>query len=108
MLHQLALFSTFLVKTLVETYNKKTKKYYNSGDKKRKQARAGAITGNAILQPIQDAVNNEISEKNDKNISDYGASNSNSDFKQPKFISFSFLIKEVILNNLRDKRRYWR
>ena len=95
-----------LVENLVETYNKKKKKYCNSGDREREYARAGVTTGNTILQPIQDVVNGKTNEKNDRNTNDHGASNSNSDSRWPKCISFSFLIKEVILNDLGNERRY--
>ena len=67
-----------MVKTLVETYNKKLKKYCNSGNRERKQARSRATTGNVTLQPIKEAVNDETNEKDDRNTSDHGASNSNS------------------------------
>ena len=69
MLSLLAFFSMLLIKTLVETYNKKRKKYCNSGNKEREQAKTRATTGNAILQPIQDIVNDETNKKDDRNIS---------------------------------------
>ena len=68
-----------LVKTLIETYNKKRKKYCNSGDKERKQARVRAIIGNTTLQPIQYAINDKTDEKDNRNTSNHGANNSNSD-----------------------------
>ena len=53
------------------------------------------------------SVNDEINEKNDKNTSNYGASNSKSDSRRPKFISFLLLIKKVILNDLGNERKYY-
>ena len=47
-----------------------------------------------------------ISNNSHKNISNHGASNSNSDSRWPKFISFLLLIMEVILNDLGDGRKY--
>ena len=47
-----------------------------------------------------------ISNNSDRNTNNHVASNSNSDFKRPKFMSFSLLIKEVILNNLENEREY--
>ena len=41
-----------LVKTLVETYNKKIKQYYNNGNKEQERAKAKAITSDVTLQPI--------------------------------------------------------
>ena len=63
MLYSLALFSMLLIKTLIETYNKKAKKYCNSSNKEQERARARATTGNSTLQKIQDIVNNETDKK---------------------------------------------
>ena len=95
-----------LVEILVETYNKKIKNYCNSGDKKQKRARARAITGDMTLKPIQDSIKDETDKKDDRNISNHGASYSNSDSRRLKFISFLSLIREVILNDLRFKKEY--
>ena len=48
------------------------------------------------------------SNNSDKNRSDYSTSDGNSDFRWPKFISFSSLIRKVILNDLGDEREYHR
>ena len=66
-----------LVKTLVKTCNKKIKIYCNSGNKKQEQAKARAITGNATLQLIQNADNDEIDEKYSRNKSNHSVRNSN-------------------------------
>lgn len=47
----------------------------------REWGRARAIIGDATLQPIQNTVKNETNKKDDKNTSNHGASNCNSDFK---------------------------
>lgn len=80
----------------------------NGNNKEREQARARVITGDGTLQPIQNAVNNEIDEKNDRNTSDHGAHDSKSNSGQLKCISFLLLIREVTLNDLGDERRYCR
>lgn len=95
-----------LLETLIKTYNKKIKKYFNSSNKEQKQVKARVTISNAILQLVQDAVNNEIDEKDDRNTSNPSSNNSNSDFRQPKFISFLLLIRKVILNDLGNKRKY--
>ena len=82
MLHWLALFATLLIETLVETYNKKIKKYCNNGNKEWERAKARATTGNTILQLIQDVVNDKTDKKDDRNISDHSASDSNSDSRR--------------------------
>ena len=68
-----------MVGTLVETYNKKIKKYCNSGNKKRERARTRATTNDATLQPIKDVVNDEPAKKDNRNTNDYYANDSNSD-----------------------------
>lgn len=67
-----------LIETLVKTYDKKIKKYCNSDNREQERAKPRAITSNAIFKPIQDAINNETNEKNDRNISNQDTSNSNS------------------------------
>ena len=67
-----------MVETLIKTYNKKIKKYHNSGDKEWEWVRARAIITDAILQLIQDTVNDETDEKDNRNTSNHSASDSNS------------------------------
>ena len=96
-----------LIETLVETYNIKIKKYCNSSNRKQEQARARVNTDNVTLQQIQDTINDKTDEKNDRNLSNYVANISNSDSRRPKFICFLLLLREVILNDLKNKKRYY-
>ena len=48
------------------------------------------------------------SNNSDRNTNNHPASNSNSDSRQLKLISFSLLIREVILNDLGDEKKYCR
>ena len=71
-----------------------------------KQAKARVNISDAILQPIQDDINNENDKKDNRNTNNHDARGSNSDFRRPKFISFSLLTREVILNDLENKKQY--
>lgn len=71
-----------------------------------KRAKARVTISNATLQPIQDDINNETDKKDNRNTNNHGASKSNSDFRRPEFISFLLLIREVILNDLENKKQY--